>query len=254
MSLRNLITSQVDVLLLQVVCLEVLSLGVFATFWRSFIVLQVSIGVLHLSDLVLKVLQVVRLVQIVLHFISFDAHLVLEVDGAISIAPNFPVGELRRHVLSKHRRGGSLRVRHARSVNELTHAALDGLHVLLAFLVYEVRLRQMALLAHNIDDLQVLADLLGRWQSCPVNSHLHVFVQVIILLIVYVQLGCHNPIVVNALIVQLIIITLDIIEAIDALFAMRRLRVMLWPITRKVASVWAAVARIGVERVSRALL
>ena len=131
--------------------------------------------------------------------------------GAVHVASNSSIIELRWHLLSKHGRWSLLFSQHRRWVHELAPHALVALHVLYTFHMNAILLRQVTLLAHLIHYFEVVSDLVGWWQSCSVNFQFHAFIKVV-LLVLNAHLLSNNPLVVDSLIIHPIKIAHHVIE------------------------------------------
>ena len=130
---------------------------------------------------------------------------------------------LRRGVRSRRRR-------QLWSINELIQAGGVILTVFFTFLINSTGLRQMALLAHMINDLQVSVDLLGRWQThlrgASTDLHIKVFLfrsnsQVFISNRDLFPSNCCS-IIVNPFVVDSVEVALDIVETSFAFLSLRR--------------------------------
>ena len=148
--------------------------------------------------------------------------------GAVHVAPDSSIIELRWHLLSKHGRWSLLFSQNRGWVHELAPHALVALHVLYAFHMNAILLRQVTLLTHLIHYFEVVSDLVGWWQSCSVDFQFHAFIKVV-LFVLNAHLLSNNPLVVDSLIIHTIKIAHHVIETFLLFILDRWLgKLMLW--------------------------
>ena len=151
-----------------------------------------------------------RCVKLVDHLILLDAHLVLILCWTVGIAADFSGSKLWWHLLTKHGGRASLGFGHSWRVDKLTLAALVALHVFLTLLEDEIWLAEVSLLVEGVDDVHVLANLMRRRQGSPLDFNL--LINVVVIYLIHWRRG-------DSLVVQLIIVAGDVIEATVTLFS-----------------------------------